>query len=309
MKRLITALLGVVGVVLLVWFALRFPWAAAGRAIERASVPLVLFVVVANLLSLVAKAAAWGVLLRRGAKPGVRAPALRDTVAATIVGAAVGSLGPSVAGEAARLRFIVGRGGVTLGAGLSAVVASRVLEAVSLLAVLTLAGPVLPPSAWTGVARVAAPLLLALAFALSRPRLLQLLAAWLPAGPRRALLRWAAELAEPGVAAALGFSALNWLLQWLAYAGAAVAVGVPRAGLLGLAALLLANVGGALRPTPGNVGVLQASFALAASVSGVSAVSAVAASLLLQAAQILPVLAAGLGAALVGRAPPATSPV
>ena len=74
MKRLIAALLSVVGVVLLAWFALHFPWAAAGRAIERASLPLVLLVVAANLLSLVAKAAAWGVLLRRRARPGVRGP-------------------------------------------------------------------------------------------------------------------------------------------------------------------------------------------------------------------------------------------
>ncbi len=309
MTRLLTAVLSVAAVVLLAWFALHFPWAAAARAIERASLPLALCVVVANLLSLVAKAAAWGVLLRRRARPGSHAPTLRDAVAATVVGAAVGSLGPSVAGEAARLRFIVGRGGVTLGAGLSAVVAARLLEAVSLLAVLALAGPVLPPSPWIHVARIAAPLLIALAFAVSRPPVIEALSARLPGGPRRALLRWTAELREPGVAAALAFSTLNWLLQWLAYAGAAAAVGVPRAGALGLTALLLANLGGALRPTPGNVGVLQAAFALAASVSGVSAVGAVAASLLLQAAQILPVLAAGLGAALVGRAPPATSPV
>src|SRR4029079_11766476 len=140
-------------------------------------------------------------------------------------------------------------------------VAARLLEAVSLLAVLALAGPVLPPSPWIHAARIAAPLLIALAFAVSRPPVVEALSARLPGGPRRALLRWTAELREPGVAAALAlspptwrprvsaplaFSSLNWLLQWLAYAGAAAAVGVPHAGALGLTALLLANLGGAL---------------------------------------------------------------
>jgi uncharacterized membrane protein YbhN (UPF0104 family) len=305
-KRVLTLLLGALGVSLLAWFAVHFPWGAAGRSIGRASLPLVVLVTMANLLSLAAKGAAWRVLLHRHARPGTSGPGMRDAVAATMVGAAVGSLGPSVAGEAARLRFMVGRGGVTLGAGLSAVVASRVLEAVSLIAVVALAGFLLPPSPWTHMVRLAAPLLLFLCLSLSRPPLVQWLAVRLPArlagSPRRALLRWAAELGAPGVPAAIWLSTLNWFMQWLAYAGAAMAVGLPRAPVLGLAALLIANVGGALRVTPGNVGVLQASFALAASIAGVSPIGAVAASLLLQAAQILPVLAAGLTALLADRA-------
>jgi uncharacterized membrane protein YbhN (UPF0104 family) len=245
-------------------------------------------VAAANLLSLAAKGAAWQLLLRRHARP-----RLPDAVAATIVGAAVGSLGPSVAGEAARLRYIVGRGGVTLGRGLSTVVAARLLEAVALLAVLSIAGMALPPTPWTSFLRIAAPILLAVTAVVAQPRVLRALADRIPAA-RTLLQRWAATLGDRGTAGALLLSGLNWFLQWAAYAGAGLAVSLPHAGAVGFAALLLCNLGGAARLTPGNIGVLQASFALAAAPFGAGAAGALAASLLLQAAQVLPVIAAGL---------------
>lgn len=288
MKRVGSVLLGVAGLALVGWFALHFPWMAAVRSAEGASLPLLGVVAVANLLSLVAKGAAWQLLLQRHARP-----RLPDAVAATIVGAAAGSLGPSVAGEAARLRFIVGRGGVTLGGGLSTVVAARLLEAVALLAVLSVAGMALPPAPWMPFLRVAAPILLAVTAVAAQPRVLRALADRLPAA-RGVLQRWAATLGDRGTAGALLLSGLNWFLQWVAYAGAGLAVSLPHAGAVGFAALLLCNLGGAARLTPGNVGVLQASFALAAAPLGAGAAGALAASLLLQAAQVLPVIAAGL---------------
>ncbi|MEO6058327.1 MAG: hypothetical protein ABIQ49_16000, partial [Gemmatimonadales bacterium] len=64
-------------------------------------------------------------------------------------------------------------------------------------------------------------------------------------------------------------------------------------------ALVLANVGGILRLTPGNVGVLQGAVVLALAPLGVEAARAVAAGLALQAVHVLPVLVIGI--ALVGR--------
>jgi len=288
MKRAASALIAAAGIALVGWFALHFPWGAIVRSAEGASLPLLGVVAAANLLSLVAKGAAWQLLLRRHARP-----RLPDAVAATIVGAAVGSLGPSVAGEAARLRFVVGRRGVTVGNGLSTVVAARLLEAVALLVVLSVAGIALPPSRWTSFLRVAAPILLAVTAVMAQPRVLRALADRLPAA-RNLLHRWAATLGDRGTAGALVLSGLNWLLQWAAYAGAGFAVSLPHAGAVGFAALLLCNLGGAARLTPGNIGVLQASFALAAAPLGAGAAGALAASLLLQAAQVLPVIGAGL---------------
>jgi uncharacterized membrane protein YbhN (UPF0104 family) len=60
-----------------------------------------------------------------------------------------------------------------------------------------------------------------------------------------------------------------------------------------LTALVAANVGGALRLTPGNVGVFQGSLMLALAPFHVPADAAFAAGLVLQAVQTLPVLAAG----------------
>lgn len=290
MKRAGSVLLAAAGIALFGWFALRFPWAAALRSVESASLPLLGVVALANLLSLVAKGAAWHLLLRRTARP-----QMAEAISATLVGAAVGSLGPSVAGEAARLRLIVGRGGVTLGGGLSTVVGARVLEAVALLAVLSLAGMVLPPSPWTHALRLTAPVLLAATAVLSRPRLLRWIADRFPPRAGNVLRRWGTTLGDRGTAGALLFSGVNWLLQWAAYAAAGLAVSLPHAGAIGFAALLLCNVGGAARLTPGNIGVLQASFALAAAQYGAGAAGALAASLLLQAAQVLPVIAVGLG--------------
>ena len=289
MRRASSVLLAAAGFGLLAWFGARFPWSAAFRSVEAASLPLLGVVAVANLLSLAAKGAAWQVLLQRHARP-----RMAEAVSATIVGAAVGSLGPSVAGEAARLRLIVGRGGVTLGGGLSTIVGVRILEAIALLGVLSVAGVALPPSPYTTPLRVAAPLLFALTVLVSRPRVLRSIAGRLPPAGAAVLDRWAATLSGRGTAGAVLLSGLNWLLQWAAYAGAGLAVSLPHAGAIGFAALLLCNLGGAARLTPGNIGVLQAAFAVAAAPFGARAGPALAASLVLQAAQILPVIAAGL---------------
>lgn len=289
MRRASSVLLAAAGLALLGWFAVRFPWAAALRSVEGASLTLLGVVAVANLLSLVAKGAAWQILLQRHARPQTA-----EAVSATIVGAAVGSLGPSVAGEAARLRFIVGRGGVTLGGGLSTIVGARILEAVALLAVLSVAGVALPPSPYTSLLRLAAPVLLALTIVLAQPRILRSMAGRVPPAAGSVLQRWAATLGGRGTVGAVLLSVLNWFLQWAAYAGAGLAVSLPHARAIGFAALLLCNLGGAARLTPGNIGVLQASFALAAAPFGAAAGPALAASLVLQAAQVLPVIAAGL---------------
>lgn len=282
-SRLITA----AGVAMLAYFAVRFPWSAAARSLEHASLPIVLAVVAVNLLSLLAKGGAWHVLLRRRATTSLGA-----ALGATIIGAAVGSLGPSIAGEVARLRHVVGRRGATLGEALSAVVASRVLEAVALLA-LVCVYVIVTPAPWLRDIRVAAPALLGVAIVVTRPAISGWISRRLPPAAGAAVSSWCTALQHPGTALATGLSALNWLLQWSAYAGAALAVGLPHAPALGLGAMVASNIAGAARLTPGNIGVLQAAFALAAAPLGIDSAGAVAASIVLQAAQVLPVLAAG----------------
>jgi uncharacterized membrane protein YbhN (UPF0104 family) len=83
---------------------------------------------------------------------------------------------------------------------------------------------------------------------------------------------------------------LNWIGQWASFHLAIVASGIPAPGAASLAAVLVTNLGGMLRLTPANVGVMQAGFMAALLPFGVPAAEAIAASLLLQAAQIAPVM-------------------
>ena len=80
-----------------------------------------------------------------------------------------------------------------------------------------------------------------------------------------------------------------WGLQMATFALVAKSVGVamPLGGTL--AALLLTNAGLVLRATPGNVGYFQFAYVVASARFGVPTEAAVAAGLLIQLVQIVPV--------------------
>jgi uncharacterized membrane protein YbhN (UPF0104 family) len=65
-----------------------------------------------------------------------------------------------------------------------------------------------------------------------------------------------------------------------------------------LAALVMANVAGIFRLTPGNFGVMQGSIILGMGAFEIPAANALAAGLALQAVQVIPILAIGI--AIVG---------
>src|SRR6185436_11067976 len=90
-------------------------------------------------------------------------------------------------------------------------------------------------------------------------------------------------------AGALAVSVVIWVLQVMTFALVAKSVGIslPVAGTV--AAMLLTNTGLILRATPGNVGYFQFAYSVAVSPFGGGADSAVAAAVLLQAIQIVPV--------------------
>jgi phosphatidylinositol alpha-mannosyltransferase len=90
---------------------------------------------------------------------------------------------------------------------------------------------------------------------------------------------------------------LAWLGQLATFAFAAAAAHVPLSMSGNLATLLAVNIVGVIRATPGNVGVFQGAYALAAKFFGVAYNPAVAISLLIQALQILPVTLLGIALA------------
>ncbi len=295
MKRYLSTLLSVAGLAAVAWAAWRFPWSETAASLSSVRVGWLLLAAAANFVSLEAKGASWHLLLKR------RAPVrLATASAATLVGAAIGSIGLSVAGDAARVRYVMTRARIPLTAIVTATVAARLLEAVALLAVVAGGAGLLHRLTWMPEIRIGSAGLLALIVLLAWRPALGVATAMLPERARTSAERWQRLIVTPSTFSALALCMANWLAQLAAYWMACRAVALPAASALALAAMILANIGGIFRLTPGNIGVLQASFALAAVPLGLPTEAAVAASLVLQAVQVLPVLLAGAGIMVYG---------
>lgn len=262
-------------------YAVHFPWLNTWTTLTNADWTLLAAAGGINLLSLACKAWAWQLLLRP-----LTPVRFRTAQAATFAGAAINSVGIAMSGEAARVALLGAWDGVAAGAATRSVAASRIVEAAALgIFLLAVLGGMVTEHWWrllgAGLALVTG------AVALLR---------WVPwLRPSDDGKRWTAvQLAGP-----LALGIVSWGLQWGAYHWSIVASDVPVTPTLSVLALVLANVGGILRLTPGNVGVLQGAVVLALAPLGVEAARAVAAGLALQAVQVLPVLVIGI--ALVGR--------
>jgi uncharacterized membrane protein YbhN (UPF0104 family) len=266
-------------------FAATFPWNDTWATLESAEWWMLAAAGGWNLLSLAAKAWAWQLLTRT-----VAPMRLRTAQAATFVGAAVNSVGVAMSGEAARVHMLGTRDGIPTSGAIRSIVASRLVEAIAL--GIFLLG-VTAGIATEHTARLlgGGVLLLGGAFALLR------WVPWLrPAGlGAGALEGWSAARLAP----AIGLDIVSWGLQWASYHWSIAATHTAVAPSLSCLALVLANVGGAFRLTPANVGVVQGAVVLALKPAGVPTSEALAAGVALQAVQALPALAIGL--ALLGR--------
>lgn len=238
-----------------------------------------------SILSLMAKGSAWHLLLRRLTP--IRAGTAQ---VATLLGAAVNSISVSVSGEAARAQTAKSRDGVPFGLAAASLVASRVLEALGLVVFLAAALIILPM--WPGARSIGFILVAVAATVIVGYHLL----------PRR---RWHPALVRMtatgpwGLAAPLILATLSWVVQWLTYHWSFVATGAAVTPAVSLAALVMANIAGILRLTPGNIGVLQGSLVLGMQAFEMPPANALAAGLALQAVQVIPVLLIGL--AIMGR--------
>ena len=275
-------------------FGLTFPWARTFEALADADWLLLAAASGINILSLAAKAGTWYILLSRLAPV-----SLGTAQAATFVGAAVNSVSISVSGEAARIQVAGSRDGVSFGAAAASLVATRLVEALGLIVFLGLAFVVLPP--WAS----ARPLGLVLIGVAAGVMLGYRLVPWHRVHSR-ALGRWhetfiriAAAQGHRGMVAAVALAASSWLAQWFAYHWSFSATHMAITPAVSLAALVMANVAGILRLTPGNIGVMQGSLMLGLSAFHVPVANALAGGLALQAVEVLPILVIGM--AIVGR--------
>lgn len=280
-----------------VWAAVRFPWSETGAALRQARPGLLVVALVVNLLTLVAKGWAWQVMINTAAR-------CRWWVAqvANLVGSAVNSISVVFVGEGARIRYLRAHDQVPAVVGVASVVWSRVVEGVAFVLLFVIAPVFFPPPplfrALHLTASVALVVLGALYLARRWPPLAALgrrLTRWMPGGARRAAGKlFSIRLAGGALGWPLFLSLVNWFGQWLTYQLVFVASGLTVPPAASFLALVASNAGMLLRLTPGNVGVMQGAMALVLLPFGISADRSVVAGLVLQAVQVLPVLALAL---------------
>lgn len=300
MKRTIRWGTSIIVLILLAYAATTLDWRAIGATVRHSSPPLLAAATLVNLLSLSVKGMRWSVFLRR---IGVRS--LRMAIESTFVGAGVNNIMVANSGEAARV-LLVSRGtGVSRASVLATLALDRIFDPLCYLLLLLVAAGIVPLPAQLAHARAIAVVLLALVLAatvwLTVRRSTDIAVTDAPRSWRARLRRFRGDLTSLAsverMCAAFTLSVVVWASQLMTFHLVARASGIrmPLAG--DVAALLLTNAGLILRATPANVGYFQFAYAVAAKPFGVPANAAIAAALLLQAVQIIPVTVLGMIAA------------
>jgi uncharacterized membrane protein YbhN (UPF0104 family) len=275
-----------VGLVAALVFVFRFPWETTLAALEDVDLGLLLSALLINLVSPVAKGWAWQLLLQAVAP-------CRWWVAqeANLIGTAVNSLAAGVTGEAARISLVMQRDGVPARPALLSVAWSRAVEGLGLALFLVVAPFVLDlPGPLRGL-QIGAGVALASVLAVSQFRGWEKLIARLPktfaaAAADLAAMSWGGRLLAP-----TALTLLSWAAEWATYHLTLRAVHLPVSYAASFTALIAVNLGGLVRLTPANVGVMQAAIVGALLPFGIDADQAVAAGLALQAIEVLPILA------------------
>jgi uncharacterized protein (TIRG00374 family) len=291
-------------VVMLVLFARTVNWSQTWAAIRRASPGVLLAAALVNLISLTVKGVRWWIFLRP-----IGATSLWLALRATFAGAGLNNVLVANGGEAARVIFVARTAHIQGARVLATLAVERLFELIGY--ILLLVGAVsflsLPhdiervrPLAWLALVGIVA----LLAFLVKRPA-----SAELPESPGDGAMAkvrhyWNGFVhalsgisTVPRFAAALGLSVLGWALQVATYMLTAKAAHFDLSAVGTIAAIIAVNLGFALRATPGNVGVFQMLYAVAASAFGMNRDQAIGVAFLIQTQQILPVTLLGVALA------------
>jgi uncharacterized protein (TIRG00374 family) len=229
---------------------------------------------------------------------------------ATFAGAGLNNILVANGGEAARVMFVARAANVRSAKVLATLALERMFELVGYIALAALSVTFLElptslrrawPIAWLLVAGSVA----FLVYLVRRPKLPERLDA---DGTRGWIARFARYMRQfahtvgglttgPRAFAAMALSIVIWGLQLSTYGLTARAAhfNISLAGTV--MAFLAVNLGFAVRATPGNVGVFQATYALVATTFGMDREQAIAVAFLLQAQQLIPVTLIGVALA------------
>jgi uncharacterized protein (TIRG00374 family) len=299
-------LLLAITVALLAIFARSVDWTRAWDAIAHADPVLLGVATVANLASLAVKGVRWWLFLDAAGVPGIG-----QAVRATLAGAALNNVLIANGGDAARVAAMARRGNVSSAAVLATVAIDRFCDLATYGVLFAFAALALPLPA--ELARWRSPGLVALGVM----AIVGAVLVWRssmddtarPEGPSdddapilsragrywRRLVETSASVATaPRIAVATLLSLAAWAGQWATFHYAAHAAAFSITSSESLLALLVVNASFLVRLTPGNVGVFQLLYALAATAAGLDRNAAVAVAFLIQLIQYVPVTLVGL---------------
>jgi uncharacterized membrane protein YbhN (UPF0104 family) len=306
MKRWVGWLVLAILVALVVAYARTVDWEHTWAAVRGASLWYLGAAALVNLGSMVLKAVRWWVFLR---SLGVTSVGL--VLRAAFAGYALNTVLPANGGEAARIVFVARRTHLPSAPVVATVAWDRIFDVAGYVALIAAAALLfrLPGNvaAWRAPAALLLGGVVAVVVWLARrpkPTAGEVLAEHPPAGatmPARARFYVArvghslSALSDPRAFAWAGvLSVGGWVTQVITFdLGARAAnLSLPLAG--SVAALIAVNLGYALRLTPGNVGFFQVAYAAAVAAFGIDREPAIAAGLLIQAIQMVPVALVGL---------------
>ena len=297
----------IVTLVLIAIFARKVDWGRAWEAIVHADPLLLGVAALANLASLVVKGVRWSLFLNAAGISGVA-----YAVRATFAGAALNNVVVANGGDAARVAAVARQSGVSSAAVLATLAVDKLCDLVAY-AVLFVAAAFLLPlppelARWrTPGLLVLAGIVVIVAFlvwrtpdpASSSTRAAHAAEHVTPLQRARAYWhRLAATTAHiatvPRLAIAMTLAFVAWAGQWATFHYAAHAASFPTTPADSLLALLAVNASFLVRLTPGNVGVFQLLYALAATSTGLDKNSAVAVAFLISIIQYVPITSIGL---------------
>ena len=286
--------------VALVIFARSVEWREVLRAVRATSPGLLIAAALVNLLSVAIKGVRWWIFLRP-----IGVTSLWLAVRGTFVGAGLNNILIANGGEAARVVYVADETRAPATSVIATLALERLFEFLGYFITLALALTVLRlPPELARLRPVAAVVLVGmgifLAYLLRHPE-----RAAVPVAVEGLLGRvrafWRNFMAAlrtvssgPRFVGALAVSMAVWALQVATYHLTARATGLPMSLAGTVAAVLVVNIGFAVRATPGNVGVFQMMYAVTAAGFGVDKDLATGTALLIQIQQVLPVTLVGL---------------